>query len=374
MLSFFLFLIVVGGVLAAAVVLFRSRKGALADYQSLYYEGLHLLLAGNPQAAYQKFKDVVQENTDHVAAYVHLGNILRLQKNYAKALLIHRNLLMRPSLSTADKAVVLRSVAKDHLAAGDQENALAVLEELNALTPKDRWTLEQLLAVYEQTGKWDRAGETKKTLLKLDRHKDDALLALYKVQEGLELAHRDEHQARLRFRDALNLDPVCAAVYYHLGASYYREDRTDNAITEWKRLIAKVPAQAYLTFAPLGKTFYERGDFTETENLYRAILKTNPRDIHTLLALAEILDKKGDHAEAQGLCREALQVDPQRVDAYCKLLRYQKYNPAAIDETVRRMEGLCQAHKLFTCAGCGRQADEPFWHCPQCKQWQTMKL
>jgi lipopolysaccharide biosynthesis regulator YciM len=368
--TFFLLLVLIGCVVAAAVILLRSRKRPGQDYQALYHEGLHLLLAGNPRAAYRKFKDVVENDSGHVAAYVHLGNIMRGQQNYPKALAIHKNLLMRPGLPREEQAVVLRSVAEDYLAADDAENALATLEELNELMPRDRWTLEQLLAAYEKGRKWDRAFDIRKLMLKLNRQKNDTLLALYKVQEGLELAHQD----RLRFRDALNLDSKCAAAYFHLGASYYRANRTDDAIAEWKRLIAKVPECAYLTFVPLGKTFYERGDFTETENLYRSLLKANPRDVHTLMALVEILDKKGDHAEAQELCRAALEIDPRLMGAYCKLLRYQRFNSVAIEETARRMEGICHADRLFTCPVCRHQSDEPFWYCPQCRQWQTLKL
>jgi lipopolysaccharide assembly protein B len=373
MVGFFLALIVLVFVVGAIMIVLRSKRTTQEDDQALYYEGLSLLILGNTKAAYQKFKDVVQSNSERIDAYIHLGNILRDQKNYPKALVVHKNLLMRPVLSSADKAMVLKAIAEDHLAAVDRDNAIAALEELKTLAPKDPWAQQQLLTLYEKAKQWEKAFETKKLLLKLNNQKDDVLLALYKVYEGLELAGQDEHQARLRFRDALNIDPKCAAAYYHLGASYYREDRKEDAIAEWKKLIAKIPEYAYLTFDLLGKTFYEKGDFTETENMLRLILKNNPRDIHTIMALVEILDKKGTHQEELDLCQEALAIDPQAIGVYCKMLRYQKFNPYALEESLKKMEQTCHLNRPFTCGVCHYQSAEPFWRCPQCEQWQTLK-
>ena len=132
----------------------------------------------------------------------------------------------------------------------------------------------------------------------------------------------------------------------------------------------KIPQHAYLTFEQLGKTYYQKGDFTEVENIYRSILKEHPQDIHTLLALIELLEKKGEIETVLQLCREVIEIKPS-IEAYIRLIRYQKDNQKEIDALLNSLADLCKQDKSFTCSVCYYRSTEPLWRCPECGNWRT---
>lgn len=361
-------------VVGVALLFFRDQpSGRARPADTLYYQALHQLLSGRREAAYEKLKEVVRQDSDHLEAYIHLGNLLRERKSPQRALSVHQNLLHRPQLAPEVKNQVLQCIAQDYLAREDYRNAIASLEELTSFWKKDLEVYRQLLYLYEKDRQWDQALATKRLLLKQEGKKDDTLLALYQVQAGLELAARNqEHQARLKFREALHTDPRCPAAFLYLGQSYYREGRTDDAVKEWKNLVTQLPAYAFLVISSLAAAM--RGQEAELEQLYRSVLQHHPREVHSLLALAEVHFRRGETADAIRLARQALEAKPRLLLAHCRLLRYQQDDARALDETLEKLSTLCSASQTYACRNCHHRTAEPLWRCPQCGQWQTFGI
>ena len=86
------FLILVIVVIAIAVVVFmfrfKAKKEKKKTSAELHIEALKALLAGNDILAFQRFKEVVTEDTNNVDAYLKLGDLFRKRKNFSKALQI----------------------------------------------------------------------------------------------------------------------------------------------------------------------------------------------------------------------------------------------------------------------------------------------
>jgi lipopolysaccharide biosynthesis regulator YciM len=374
---YFVIAVLVLFVLAVAFTFFRdTRKGErIPRTQTLYYEALNQVLQGDTDGAYKKLRSVVEKDSGNVDAYLHIGNILRQQGDNARALKVHRNLLHRSHLTPEIKNRVLKAMAADCVGLEDYPQAIATLEQLTSFWKKDTRVYEQLLVLYEKTGQWHQAFTVKRQLLKQEGKKEDSLLALYLVQEGLALAEKkEEHKARQKFQEALNVDSRCAAAYLHRGHSHFREGDTGKAVAEWKNLVTKLPEYAYLAFLPLGRALYEKGEFNELESLYRSVLQHHPQQVQTLLALAEVLAKKGEHKAAIQLCQDALAVNPRLMSAYCQLLRYQQNNAPALEETLKKLNSLGPPEKVYICQACRYRSPEPLWRCPQCEKWQTFGI
>ena len=62
-------------------------------------------------------KQVVKKDTNHVRAYLQLGNILR-KENPDRAIKIHQSLTVRPNLSLDQKVQIHKSLAKDYIEIG----------------------------------------------------------------------------------------------------------------------------------------------------------------------------------------------------------------------------------------------------------------
>lgn len=369
---------------AAAVIIafiffvIRFKREKIKPAQLLYIDGLKALLAGDMDLAFRKLKRVVSQDTKNADAYLKLGDIFRRKKIYDKALRIHKELALRRSLSTEEQLDIKKSLALDFMESGDHHQAVSILNGILKLNERDPWTIKFLLSEYEEMGKWDEAFEIRSKLFKHKKEKDNSILALYKVFKGNDLASRDDyHKARMAYKEALNYDEMCVPAYIFLGDAYYSEQRLDEAVDNWKKLLQMVPKTGYLVFNKLEKTLFELGSFGEISEIYEQIYRENPKDYQALFALASLDEKKGRTEEAQLKYNQILDIDPSFLPAKLSLIRiYQEQNEIEKAKEILNnlFENLPAKMEYFTCNKCGFSSSEPLWRCPSCKEWNSFNI
>jgi len=332
-----------------------------------YSEGLRLLLDGEKNRAYRILREVVKTNPDNIGAYLKLGDLLRERGEAEKALRVHKELILRPNLRKDDRPSILRSLALDHIELGQDSSAIMVLEELLKNNVPQLWALENLLPLYEKGGLWDQACGVRQRIAKLKGEDATADLALYKVSAGENLASQGElKKARSYFKEALKLNPQCAAAYFWLGNSYHREERWDEAVEWWKRLAGQIPPKGFIGFKKLEEALYKLGKFGEVTDIYQRILEREPGQRETILALVDIYEKQGKIDEAIDLC-ERFRDSSQEVATILAKLYAQKGDLAKTQEVI---SGLLERDRVFVCRWCGYRSAEPLWRCPQCQRWR----
>ena len=368
-------------VVAISIVIFllvKSRRKKIKPAQLLYIDGLKALLAGDVDLAFQKLRQVVSQDTKNVDAYLKLGDIFRKKKRFDKALRIHQELALRRSLSPEERMDIKKGLALDYIEAGDHSQAISGLIEILKINERDGWALQYLISEYEETGKWDEAFELRSKFSKHRTEKDNSILALYKVFKGNDLAsHGDYHKARLAYKEALNYDEKCVPGYIFLGDACYGEQRLDEAVAYWKKLLQMVPSAGYLVFNKLEKTLFELGSFGEISEIYEQIYRENPKDSHALFALASLDEKKGRTEESQLKYDQILGIDPSFLPARLSLIRlYQETNQRdkAKEMVGKLFEALPVKLEYFICERCGFSSSEPLWRCPGCKEWNSFNI
>lgn len=373
--------ILVPVVVAALIVVFllvKFKRKKIKPAQLLYIDGLKALLAGDVNLAFHKLKQVVSQDTKNVDAYLKLGDIFRKKKRFDKALRIHEELALRRSLSSEERVDIKKGLALDYIEAGNHSQAISNLKEILKINERDTWTLQFLLSEYEETGNWDEAFELRSKFSKHKTEKDNSVLALYKVFKGKELSSQgDYHKARLAYKEALNYDEKCVPAYIFLGDAYYGEQRLDEAVVYWKKLLQMVPSAGYLVFNKLEKTLFELGSFGEISEIYEQIYRENPKDSHALFALASLDEKKGRTEEAQLKYDQILEIDPSFLPARLSLIRlYQEANEIekAKEMVEKLFEALPAKVEYFICEKCGFSSSEPLWRCPSCKEWNSFNI
>ena len=373
--------IVIAIVIIFFIIIFfwsKAKREKRKVSPKIYTDALKALLVGDEKLAFQRFKDVARGDPDNVDAYLKLGDLFRRRKKIDKALQIHKELTLRPSLSSEEKSEVLKSVAEDYIASKNHDKAISVLEDLRRTNEDDQWINNKLISEYEETERWEEAFELKK---KLSKHKgDDAnkVLALYKVFWGKAKSDKNElHKARVAYKEALNYDETCIPAYIYLGEAYYRDGRLDDAAEYWKKLLDVVPSAGYLVFDKLEKTLFELGQYEEITEIYERVSSKNPKDIHALFSLANIYEKKGMIELAIEKYRQILDVDPNFLSAKLSLAKiYQEkgWKEESIDLLEGLIENLPPAHKEFVCKQCGYKSSEALWKCPQCKKLNSFDI
>jgi lipopolysaccharide biosynthesis regulator YciM len=298
----------------------RYFKSPPRQESALYVSALQDLLDGKQETAYTNLRQVVLDDTNNVDAYIRLGQILRENNKPHQALQVHKDLTLRSGLPVKDRAAVLRQLALDYAALGNADTSEAALEELISLEPQNRWAHATLLEIQQKAGKWDEAYETAVTLLKMDANRSRKPLAVYKYNLGRQFyKKREYHKARVLFKDALGLDPQFVPAFLGIGDSYREEERFEDAVNFWNKLIEAVPDQAHLVIERLKKTLFDMGRFGDIVEICENILKHSPKNVEARLTLAEFYEKKGDVDAAEELLVQLVDDNPEDLKSILSL-------------------------------------------------------
>ena len=92
--------------------------------QTIYTKALNAIIQGETKVALKHLKDVVKQDTDHIDAYLQIGNILREEGNIQAAIKIHRSLTVRPNLSRGVYRQIHKSLALDHYKNGNLNKSM----------------------------------------------------------------------------------------------------------------------------------------------------------------------------------------------------------------------------------------------------------
>ncbi|MCX6827231.1 MAG: tetratricopeptide repeat protein [candidate division Zixibacteria bacterium] len=349
----------------------RFKREKMGKDPAKYIEGLKALLNSQDDLAFSKFREAVAEDSDNVDAYVRIGNILRKYGKSDKALQVHKDLTIRHGLTIEDKKIILSALADDFLAQGDSESALTAANELLSLDEDNRWAVEKLLEIYTQLENWEEAYNFKGKLIKLDGGKSNSSLAIYKFLQGEKLYNEKEyHRARILFKEAIGIDTHCVPAYIYIGDSYLAENREENAVVFWRKLIKEVPAASHFVLGKLKRALFDLGKFGEISSICLEILGVSPKNLAARLILAEFNYKKGEYSIAVEHLTAATDDHP---DSYLPILDLAKLyltigDKKKLGELINRLEERRESvENEYHCNRCGHKSKIPKWLCPSCK-------
>jgi lipopolysaccharide biosynthesis regulator YciM len=373
---FLLFLIVI--VAGGAYYYVQKRERVQSQPITPYADGLRALLDGDAVRAMHKLRETVAADSGNLDAYIRLGRLLADTNDLPKAIKIHRLLAFRADLTSNQKADVYRALAEDYIKAGDQSRVLEALEHILTISKKDRWALERKLDLHVQQQDWERASETAERLNQAGGNVSPRFMAVLKLQEGLKLcSDKKERDGRIQFREAIKHDSTFAGPYLYWGDSYIRENRIEDAIKIWKRLLEVNPARAHILFDRLETYLFDLGKFSEVEDIYRTLTRTHPENVHAWAALSKFLVKRGDRGDSLAVLHEGLLHNPESIWLRRRLI--QQYGEVRDVDRVLSVsrEILSRVMKEgydYRCSNCGHVSPEPLWSCPQCKQLDTFDV
>jgi len=337
--------------------------------ESLYSDGLRLLLEGDLERAAEKMKTVVRRDTDHVDAYVKLGDIFRENGQYNQALKVHQSLTVRRNLTPGQRIDIYMSLVEDYQAREEYQKALEYTEKVLEIDKKNVQGLRARMHLYRELDRWEEAGEILQAIGKYTGEEDPKAEAIYKIEEGRVLERNgDAHEGRIRYRKALKTDPENCAALLYLGDSYDREDRTSEAVENWEAFGEKCPALLPLVADKIEQRLFELGNFSEVEQYYQKLLKQSPENTEAAVGLASIYEKKGETDAAVSALENALEKNSDSLRARVMLTKLYNAQESkqAVDAQLDQILRITTDRQTFTCHECGYESSEPVWLCPEC--------
>ena len=297
---FYLFVsIIFLGSLISYFIRFRSVKSPQSD--QLFTEALNALISGKDLLAINLLRQIVKDNSDHILAYLQLGNILR-KSNPAQAVKIHQSLTIRPNLSNMIRVDVHQALARDYRVINNLNLARIEAEKIIKIDKKNLWALKFLLKIDEEEKKWDRSIKWTKQIQKLTGDNIKNKIAKFEVLKGKDkYLNGDLKEAEGIYLKIRKKYPELELPYLYLGDLYEKKRDLVKAVENWQNFTSKDPLNAYKVFSKIESSLFDLGRYSEVENFYRRFIKQNPSNLEAVIRLANVLDEKGENSSALSL-------------------------------------------------------------------------
>jgi lipopolysaccharide biosynthesis regulator YciM len=318
--SIIILLVVVLIIVGFALFYFQPKQ--LAKTESIYTNALNAMVRGDKRTALKHLRDVVKQDTNHVDAYLQMGDILREEGNAQAAIKIHQSLTVRPNLKNDIKLHIHKSLALDYEQLAQLAKARSEVELLLKLDKRNLWANEFLLALFEKQQDWDKATQVSKTIQKVKKLEDSNQIARFLVFKGMDNLEKGKVEEAIRvFESAVKTAPEFEKTYLCLGDLYLDKRELVKAIDNWEKYALLNPANGKMIYSKIESALFDLGRFSEVENFYKRIVDKDPSNLSALTKLANVLEEKGEHNSALILVEDALSKNQTSVHAHLMKLK-----------------------------------------------------
>ena len=312
-----LILVIIGG-----LTFFYIQPKQQAKTESIYTDALNAMVRGDKRTALKHLRDVVKQDTNHVDAYLQMGDILREEGNALAAIKIHQSLTVRPNLKNDVKIHIHRSLALDYNQISQLAKARREVELLLKLDKKNLWANEFLLALFEKQQDWDKATQISKIIQKVKQLEDPTQIARFLVLKGMDKHEKGKVDEAIKTFDiAAKTDPNYEKTYLCLGDIYLVKRDLVKAIDNWEKYALLNPENGKMIYSKIEAALFDLGRFSEVEKFYERIVDKDPSNLSALTKLANVLEEKGEHNSALSLVEDALSKNQTSIHAHLMKLK-----------------------------------------------------
>ena len=345
-------------------------------FNAEYFRGLNYLLNNEEDKAFKIFTALMDVDSSTVETHLALGGLYRRRGEFDKAILIHQNLLSRPTLENELKQQALYELAKDFFSAGLYDRSEKIFRTLSENKIYRQSSLEYLLRVYEVIKDWDKA---------------------------IELAKIIDTES---FGDK-PIEVFLAQYYCEMSQMYLNDEQIDKALAVSKKAL-KINKSCIRANIQLGD-YYAKNNLNMSTQYYFAILDQNPifapYVIKKILYNAQSLNNDLFLKEAFQKILENKKLDflpdvyhylyhhenPEEAYSYVEKFNNNQSNNnfqvgysllcTAIDRTQEKdllnkiknsYDEIINNQMDFICTKCGYKSNTLNWSCPSCNSWETI--
>lgn len=354
---------------------FRERERAEAPISADYLRGLNLVLDRQTDEALELFVRMAKVDSDTLETHFALGHLFRRRGEVDRAIRVHQNLLARPNLNETQRHQALFSLAEDYLGAGLYDRAEKLFLQLTESPTIATRALENLINIYERESEWMQAIEAHRKLEVLNGEKSSRggqyyceLAELARIQGNFELARQYLKSSIRGGSGALRGILIKAAIAKDQG-DYPEASRLYEQIIERdRRFIVEV-------LGSLLECHKRNNSIKELEKYLEQLLRQEP-SLQQDVAYAAVI---GNFAEPDIVtrCMENFILSNNLLKNLVDEKTIMSEDPSVRHERTSRitdaLRDLLESSARYLCTNCGYSSQSFIWHCPSCKNWETVR-
>src|SRR5690606_27257064 len=357
---------------------FESRQAnGGGNMPDAYFRGLNFLLNEQPDKAIDAFIDVVQVDPETIELHFALGNLFRRRGETDRAIRVHQNLIERRDLDPEQREHALFELGQDYLRAGLIDRAEDAFNRLEGSRYRAA-ALHHRLQIAQMVRDWPEAISIAERLQLDLGEKRSRELAHFHCERAAAALAADGADATKAATEAIALaieaDPEHPRPWLMRGELALRNDKPEQALEAWERMLELSPAHASLIAVPWLEASRRAGRLDEGLARLEAIAASAPSiDVFRAVFDARLAR---DGLDATIEWAEAILRDWPSLLALETLLAAgaESRDPRerARDDLIRSLaRGQAERLGRYVCSYCGFKARTYYWQCPGCSRWDS---
>lgn len=363
----------------------RYRNSIFEAQSRIFLNATQYLISGNKDQAIKEFLSAVDINRETIETYFALGGLFRSNGEIEKAISIHRSLIARENINESTRLRALKELAIDFDKGGFVDKAIETYKDVLRINRDQYEVIQALCRIYEDTGDWDQAYNYRIMLSKVAHENQAETVSHILVQKAKTCFDQgDLGRCHEDLDDAFRFAPSVSANILRIRL-FLVEDKMDQAQIQLFELIKEHPMYTSFIFESLSEKVRP-----EIEAEYKAKLETlrgyfiNIEDAELMsspsvvLTNVRLLKESGESDRAAKLMRDWMENHPQSSEVMkaelIKLLIDLGLKDEALMHTTQLLNNLNQSVTKHFCSQCGYNSDAIFWRCPQCHEWETIQF
>lgn len=366
----------------------RRYRHSIFELQSkLFLNASQYLIAGQKDLAIQELLNAADVHKETLDAYFALGKLYRSSGEIEKAVAIHRSMIAKETISESVRLQALTELAIDYDKAGLIDKAIDTYKDVLKLNREQVDVIKNLCRIFEDIADWDQALNFRLMLSKMSSENQSDTLSHILVEQSKNLLDRGKiSESSEKLDEAFRYAPSVSARIQRIKLLLVVGD-LEQAKVWLIELLKEYPLYASFIFVTLEKVVGS-AEFKEAYQKRYLYLKEFflqikdselLADPSVLLSKVRLLKIASHKDQALALIEEwknqknPIQGDSMKME-YIQLLIELGRKDEALQETQKFLASLQGSSTRHFCSQCGFNSDEIFWRCPQCHQWETIQF
>jgi lipopolysaccharide biosynthesis regulator YciM len=371
----------------SSVRLSKKYRNSIYEAQSkIFLNATQHLIVGNKDLAIKEFLNAVDLNRETIDTYFALGRLFRSNGEIEKAISIHRSLIAKESISESTRLTALKELAIDFDKGGFVDKAIETYKDVLKINRDQYEVIQSLCRIFEDVEDWDEAYNYRIMLSKVAHENQSETISHVLVQKAKILFQKGQYkQCSEDLDDAFRFAPSVSAQILKLKLALVNSEM-ENAKSLLLELLKEHPEYASFIFVSLEEFNQKDEKYSEYKKrlslLLDFFLAIKDSDLiessSVVLSKVRLLKAFGKSQESFTILDTWMKKHLDHPDVlkmeYIKLLIDVGSKDEAIAQTQKLLQGINNSLARHYCSHCGYNSDDIFWRCPQCHNWETIQF
>ena len=366
----------------------RYRNSIFETQSKNFLNAAQYLIGGKRDMAIEELTNAIEINREAIEVYFALGSLFRLNGEIEKAISLHRALIARKNISESTRLNALKELAIDFDKGGFIDKAIETYKDVLRVNRDQYEVIQALCRIYENIQDWDQAYNYRVMMGKVGYESQAETISHILVQKAKAFFKNGEFKkCREDLEDAFRFAPSLSAEILQLRLFLIAGDiaRVQQLFFE---IIKEHPEYTVFIFESLRedfkskKTLYEKylGELKKLEAFFLQLEDSELSLFPSIvLAKVKIWKREGAFEKVYNIMSRFIDNTHSPISEtlkieYIKTLIDLDRKDEAIVQTRNLIENINKSLAKHYCRHCNYGSDEIFWRCPQCHSWETIQF